>query len=238
MATWILATAVALSDVQSLRIPHASTRTDRLPELQRAAQRREPAAASLPSSGLLLASRGAAPPLRVAGKAPRVSVASWFGPCAVLAAALTARVGRTATPPRACDGRKQACGGRTEACNGRRSTATTTRSSRTACIAMAAREVEALEDAALFESLQKRRAAIDGGAGKRYRVDSLVGFLNVHSEPGNAFRTDNVVSRLWNGAVVESVAEDGLWVSHDGGGIGGWSIREHDGHEYLARLGS
>ena len=100
---------------------------------------------------------------------------------------------------------------------------------------MAVADVAAPEDAALFASLQKRRAAVDGGAGKRYRVESLVGFLNVHSDPGDPWRTDNVVARLPHGAVVMSVAEDGVWVSHDGGG---WSIRVYDGHEFLVNLDS
>ena len=57
-----------------------------------------------------------------------------------------------------------------------------------------------------------------------------VGFLNVHTEPGDPFRTDNVVRQLPHGAVVESRVEQGVWVDHDGGG---WSIRVYDGHEYL-----
>ena len=57
-----------------------------------------------------------------------------------------------------------------------------------------------------------------------------VGFLNVHTEPGDPFRTDNVVRQLPHGAVVESKVEQGVWVDHDGGG---WSIRVYDGHEYL-----
>ena len=88
-------------------------------------------------------------------------------------------------------------------------------------------------DATLYASLQKRAAAVNDGAGKRYRVESLVGFLNVHTDPGDPWRTDNVVGRLPHGAVVESNKVDGVWVSHDGGG---WSIRLYDGHEFLVPI--
>ena len=89
------------------------------------------------------------------------------------------------------------------------------------------------ESASLYASLQKRAAAIDEGAGRRYRVESLVGFLNVHEGPGDPWRTDNVVRQLPHGAVVESIAEQDVWVKHDGGG---WSIRVYDGHEFLVPL--
>ena len=89
------------------------------------------------------------------------------------------------------------------------------------------------ETDALHSSLQKRAEAVEGGAGKRYRVDALVGFLNVHSEPGDPFRTDNVCAQLAHNAVVESIVERGVWVQHDGGG---WSIRVYDGHHFLVPL--
>ena len=86
-------------------------------------------------------------------------------------------------------------------------------------------------DAALYATLNARRAAVDEGAGRRYRVDNVSpGFLNVHTAPDDPFRTDNVVGRLLHNDVVESVSERGAWVEHDGGG---WSIREYDGHRYL-----
>ena len=59
-----------------------------------------------------------------------------------------------------------------------------------------------------------------------------LGFLNVHDEPGDPWRTDNVVAQLPHGAVVESKAEEGVWVHHDGGG---WSIRLHDGQEKVQK---
>ena len=86
-------------------------------------------------------------------------------------------------------------------------------------------------DAALYATLNARRAAVDEGAGRRYRVDNASpGFLNVHTAPDDPFRTDNVVARLLHNDVVESVGERGAWVEHDGGG---WSIREYGGHRYL-----
>ena len=86
-------------------------------------------------------------------------------------------------------------------------------------------------DAALYATLNARRAAVDEGAGRRYRVDNASpGFLNVHTSPDDPFRTDNVVARLLHNDVVESVSERGAWVEHDGGG---WSIREYGGHRYL-----
>ena len=86
-------------------------------------------------------------------------------------------------------------------------------------------------DAALYATLNARRAAVDEGAGRRYRVDNASpGFLNVHTAPDDPFRTDNVVARLMHNDVVESVSERGAWVEHDGGG---WSIREYGGHRYL-----
>ena len=57
----------------------------------------------------------------------------------------------------------------------------------------------------------------------------------VHSEPGDPWRTDNVVAQLQHGEVVESRAESGEWVSHDGGG---WSIRVYEGHAFLVPLDS
>ena len=86
-------------------------------------------------------------------------------------------------------------------------------------------------DAALYATLNARRAAVDEGAGRRYRVDNASpGFLNVHTAPDDPFRTDNVVARLLHNDVVQSVSERGAWVEHDGGG---WSIREYGGHRYL-----
>ena len=95
----------------------------------------------------------------------------------------------------------------------------------------AAKEALTVDSTDLYGALSRRRAAIDGGAGRRYRVVALQpGFLNVHSSPGDPWCTDNVVLQLPDGAVIQSTAEQGDWVHHD---AGGWSIREYDGHQFL-----
>ena len=97
--------------------------------------------------------------------------------------------------------------------------------------ATADRATTVAADAALYATLNARRAAVDEGAGRRYRVDNASpGFLNVHTAPDDPFRTDNVVARLMHNDIVQSVSERGAWVEHDGGG---WSIREYGGHRYL-----
>ena len=85
----------------------------------------------------------------------------------------------------------------------------------------------------MIDALRKRKAEISEGAGRFYRVESLVGFLNVHKQPGDPWLTDNVVCQLQHGSVVESIREEGVWVLHD---AGGWSIRVHDGHTFLVRV--
>ena len=80
------------------------------------------------------------------------------------------------------------------------------------------------ESSALLAALQKRVDEIGEGAGKRYRVNSVRGFLNVHEEPGDPWRTDNVCAQLDHGAVVQSLEEDGAWVCHDAGGWSGPSM--------------
>ena len=91
-----------------------------------------------------------------------------------------------------------------------------------------------IDSSELLKSLEKRAAEIKNGAGRRYRVNNPhVGFLNVHLEPDDPFRTDNIVCQLGHGAVVTSEREDGSWVCHDGGG---WSIREYDAHAYLVPI--
>ena len=91
--------------------------------------------------------------------------------------------------------------------------------------------VSTAEESALLDSLKQRVAAVEDGAGRFYRVNALApGFLNVHSTPGDPWRTDNVVCQLQDGAVVESLREEGVWINHDGGG---WSIRVYEGHAFL-----
>ena len=103
---------------------------------------------------------------------------------------------------------------------------------RTSIVLSAAEAVEKAteESTELLDALRKRAAEVKEGAGRFFRVNSLVGFLNVHKEPGDPWRTDNVVQQLHHSTVVESIREEGVWVLHDGGG---WSIRVYDGHEFL-----
>ena len=84
---------------------------------------------------------------------------------------------------------------------------------------------------AFYADLRKR--ADELGAAKKYRVDAPRGFLNVHAEPGDPWRLDNVVEQLDHGTVVTAVEESNGWVRHD---MGGWSIREHGGHAFLVPL--
>ena len=84
---------------------------------------------------------------------------------------------------------------------------------------------------AFYADLRKR--ADELGDAKKYRVDAPRGFLNVHAEPGDPWRLDNVVEQLDHGTVVTAVEESNGWVRHD---LGGWSIREHGGHAFLVPL--
>ena len=83
---------------------------------------------------------------------------------------------------------------------------------------------------AFYADLRKR--ADELGA-KKYRVDAPRGFLNVHAEPGDPWRLDNVVEQLDHGTVVTAVEESNGWVRHD---FGGWSIKTHGGHAFLVPL--
>ena len=86
MTMWILASAMAFSAVEFVRMPLASVRTQTLPVSQPAEQRWQPAVVLLQSSSPLFAVRGAVR-LRHVGKAPTASAAAWLVPCAFLAAA-------------------------------------------------------------------------------------------------------------------------------------------------------
>ena len=94
---WILASAMAFSAVEFVRMPLASVRTQTLPVSQPAEQRWQPAVVLLQSSSPLFTVRGAVRPRHVAGKAPPASAAAWLWPSALLAATLVTRVGRTAS---------------------------------------------------------------------------------------------------------------------------------------------
>ena len=94
---WILASAMAFSAVEFVRVPLASVRTQTLPVSQPAKHRWQPAVLLLQSSPPRFAVRGAVRPRHVAGKAPTSSAAAWLWPSALLAATLVTRVGRTAS---------------------------------------------------------------------------------------------------------------------------------------------
>ena len=83
---------------------------------------------------------------------------------------------------------------------------------------------------AFYADLRKRA---DELGKKKYRVDAPRGFLNVHAEPGDPWRLDNVVEQLDHGVVVTVVEESNGWVRHD---FGGWSIKTHGGHAFLVPL--
>ena len=68
---------------------------------------------------------------------------------------------------------------------------------------------------------------------RRYLVQTQRGFLNVHSEPGDPYRSDNVVGRLFEGDIVIGIQEQDQWLLHE---AGGWSIRFHGGFEWLKLL--
>ena len=97
MTMWILATATAFSDIQFVHMHLASMGTQKLPALQPAEQRWQPAVVLLQSSSPLFTVRGAVGHRHVAKKAPPASAAAWLWPSALLAATLVTRVGRTAS---------------------------------------------------------------------------------------------------------------------------------------------
>lgn len=91
------------------------------------------------------------------------------------------------------------------------------------------------QDADLYASLKDRIERVEKGIGKRYRVRTQIGFLNVHStfEQG-PHAVHNVVGILEEGQIVRAVApriDD--WIKHD---AGGWSIAEFGGFTWLEPL--
>lgn len=66
--------------------------------------------------------------------------------------------------------------------------------------------------------------------GRRFRVCTQRGFLNVHSEPGDPYASWNVVGQLYEGEIVTGLEQDGDWLLHDGGG---WSVRFYGDFEWL-----
>lgn len=71
----------------------------------------------------------------------------------------------------------------------------------------------------------------------KYRVHTQIGFLNIHSEPGDPFRQDNVVGKWLEGDVVEVIngpvqTEYGPWLQTPRG----WSIQVYRSFEWLRPL--
>ena len=58
-------------------------------------------------------------------------------------------------------------------------------------------------DILLNADLSRRIDAVHAGAGRLFRVRTQVGFLNVHSQPDNPHRCDNVVAQLHEGQIVQ-----------------------------------
>jgi len=72
---------------------------------------------------------------------------------------------------------------------------------------------------------------------KVYKVHTQVGFLNIHSEPGDPFRMDNVVGRWSEGDVIKVKGEPlqtrfGPWLQT----CKGWSIQIYDDFHWLRPL--
>ena len=87
-------------------------------------------------------------------------------------------------------------------------------------------------DAMLLQSLQQRVNDLDRGIGKRYKVRTQLGFLNVHASfEDGPWATHNIVAQLEEGEIVTSVGPRvDEWVRHD---RGGWSVAEFGGFVWL-----
>lgn len=96
--------------------------------------------------------------------------------------------------------------------------------------------VSALSDQQdLFASLKARQVALQNGIGKRYRVRTQKGFLNVHSSyEDGPYETENIVNQLVDGDIVTSIGPRvENWIQHD---AGGWSIAIFGGFTWLEPL--
>lgn len=74
-------------------------------------------------------------------------------------------------------------------------------------------------------------------SGATYRVHTVLGFLNIHSETGDPFRADNVVGKWHDGDTFEAIGDmvgtvQGPWVQSERG----WSIAKYNGFEFLERI--
>jgi hypothetical protein len=87
----------------------------------------------------------------------------------------------------------------------------------------------------LLASLRSRQQELEKGIGRRYRVRTQLGFLNVHSSyKDGPWATHNIVSQLGEGDIVTSTGSQiGDWIPHDGGG---WSIAVFGGFTWLQPL--
>lgn len=89
----------------------------------------------------------------------------------------------------------------------------------------------AAKESGFFRDLENRKLALKNGIGRRYVTRTQQGFLNIHYEPTDPFRTDNVVGQLQEGQIVTSTGPTrGFWIPHDGGG---WSVCKHGGFTWL-----
>jgi hypothetical protein len=90
------------------------------------------------------------------------------------------------------------------------------------------------KDVDIHTALSQRIQSLQEGIGKRYICRTQYGFLNIHTDPGDPFDTDNIVGRLSEGQIVTSVAPArGPWIRHD---AGGWSISVYEGFVWLEAI--
>jgi hypothetical protein len=90
-----------------------------------------------------------------------------------------------------------------------------------------------LDNATLLKDLQSRQDELKQGIGKRFKVKTQNGFLNVHSDTSSPFAIENICGKLAEGEIVTSTGPNvGDWVNHDGCG-GGWSISKFGGWQWL-----
>ncbi len=89
----------------------------------------------------------------------------------------------------------------------------------------------------LFASLKARQEELRQGVGKRYRVRTQKGFLNVHSSyEDGPYAVHNIVGQLEDGDIITATGPRfNDWIPHD---AGGWSIAVHGGFIWLEPLES
>ena len=102
------------------------------------------------------------------------------------------------------------------------------------------RPLRSTSDDATLQSLRERVSELRLDAASpspKFRVTTMRGFLNVHTDPSDPHRLDNCVGRLPDGEVVSALAQnaDETWILHD---HGGGSIRVFEGFEWLVPVDS